>query len=129
MNNKVGFHSGEKKNPNEKHIGNYYVVSFANTPSIYVGKIKSYEDNQIVLNPFKGFRYNSRIKKNLYSLIYEDYFIRYNPLHEKPSLGPTNEETILENCEEENRSIIKENIQIIIFGKMNDLSYYVQKTR
>ena len=125
----VGFHSEEKEDANKDYIGNYFVISFANSGNYYVGKIKNYENNQIVLNPFEGFRYNSEIKKNLYSLIYEDYFIKYNPAHGEPSLGPTNEETILENCKEKNRAIIQKNVQIIVVGKMNDLSDCIQKTR
>ena len=92
----------------EKYENKFYVVNPIGTNEHHAGKIKNINTKAglITLNPYYGLKYDLKNKKNLFTLINEDYdfFTELN----KISFEPTDEESIIRNCDLNNEEILKE---------------------
>lgn len=95
----------------DKHAhfkGKYYVISYGT--DISAGKIISINSNKIILNPFKGYRYDPKEGKLGYLLIEEESEVELiNPLFIK--YEPTTRKTLEFICKElnEEKDRIKKN--------------------
>lgn len=88
-------------------IGKWYLAHFIGTNEYHVGRIKYIEPGKIILNPFKGLRYDANKKKSLFSLINEDSEILYNSNQTNIEFEPTTKKTILNIINDQNEGILK----------------------
>lgn len=80
----------------EKYIGKYYSIYYGN--DISVGRIIYMNSNKIILNPFKGYRYDPKEEKLRHFLVEEDSEITFNKGLSFLKLEPTTKETLEAIC-------------------------------